>query len=345
MNGSLDNGGVLRTFVSRFLRHWLMIIALICAGALGYMVIEKWKPLDAIFMSLTTLTTIGYGEVHPLSTAGQIYTIVFILFGVGLALYILTDMAETVIEANPTAFFGRRRMKAKINRLEGHQIVCGYGRTGQEVTQQFIANKVEFVIVELDTARAKKAEEEGHLVLQADATADETLIEAGIERAGGVVCALADDAANTFITLSARGLNEHINIVCRAANPGSEGKMLRAGAKKVISPYVICGRRMATAVTQPLVLEFLDVAMHSPAYDLRMEQITIQPSSKLVGQTLKEANIKQTAGAMVLAVSQQGKLVTNPAPDLVFKSGDEVIALGAEEELQRLGTLAGALAT
>jgi voltage-gated potassium channel len=319
-----------------------MIIALILAGAIGYMMVEKWQLLDAVFMSITTLTTIGYGEVHPLSTAGRIYTIVFVLFGVGLALYILTDMAETLIEANPTAFFGRRRMKSKISRLTGHQIVCGYGRTGQEVTQQFVSSKVPFVIVELDTARAKKAEEEGHLVLQADATVDEALLEAGIERAAGVVCALADDAANTFITLSARGLNDSINIVCRAGNPGSEGKMLRAGARKVISPYVICGRRMATAVTQPLVLEFLDVAMHTPAYDLRLEQITIQPSSKLIGQTLKDANIKQTAGAMVLAVNQQGKLVTNPAPDLVFKSGDEVIALGQEEQLQRLGTLAGA---
>lgn len=321
-----------------------MIVALIGAGALGYMLIEKWSLLDAVFMSITTLTTIGYGEVHPLSTVGQIYTIVFILFGVGVALYILTDMAETIIEANPEAFFGRRRMKSKIARLTNHQIVCGYGRTGQEVAQQFVAARVPFVIVEIESIRAKKAEEEGHLVLQADATADESLLEAGIERATGVVCALADDAANTFITLSARGLNEHINIVCRAANPGSEGKMLRAGARKVISPYVICGRRMATAITHPLVLEFLDVAMHSPAYDLRLEQITIQPSSKLVGQTLKEANIKQTAGAMVLAVNQQGKLVTNPAPELVFKSGDEVIALGAEEQLQRLGSLAGALA-
>ena len=321
-----------------------MIIALIVAGAIGYMLIEKWSFLDAVFMSITTLTTIGYGEVHPLSIAGQIYTIVFILFGVGVALYILTDMAETIVEANPEAFFGRRRMKNKISRLKDHQIVCGYGRTGQEVAQQFVAAGIPFVIVELESIRAKKAEEEGHLVLQADATVDETLLAAGVERASGVVCALADDAANTFITLSARGLNEHIKIVCRAANPGSEGKMLRAGARKVISPYVICGRRMATAVIHPLVLEFLDVAMHSPQYDLRLEQITIQPSSKLVGLTLKEANIKQTVGAMVLAVNQQGKLVTNPAPELVFKSGDEVIALGAEEQLQSLGSLAGALA-
>jgi voltage-gated potassium channel len=151
---------------------------------------------------------------------------------------------------------------------------------------------------------------------------------------------LPDDTANTFIALSAKGLNENITIVSRAGNPGSEAKLRRAGARRVISPYVICGRRMATAVTHPLVTEFLDVVMHSSAYDLRMEQITLDQNSTLVGLTLKDANIKQTSGAMILAVNQSGKLMTNPSPDLIFHDGDELIALGTEQELKILAALA-----
>jgi len=178
--------------------------------------------------------------------------------------------------------------------------------------------------------------------LQGDASHDESLLEAQIATARGIICALPDDTANTFIALSAKGLNESINIVCRAGQPGSEAKMRRAGAHMVISPYVICGRRMATAVTDPLVTEFLDVVMHTPAYDLRMEQVKLMPDSSLVGSTIREANIKQESGAMILAVYQSGKLITNPQPDLIFCKGDEVIALGAQEQLNKLSTLAGA---
>jgi voltage-gated potassium channel len=325
---------------SRIFIHLWFLNVLVLAGSIGYMVVERWSFIDSLFMTVTTLATVGYGEVHPLDMKGRLYTIVLILFGVGLLIYILSDLAELFIEANPTAIFGRRRMRERINKLHEHQIVCGFGRTGQEVSSQLFAENVPFVIVEQDAQKARGAEQLGYLVVQGDATTDEVLVQAQIARARGIVCALPDDAANTFITLAARGLNERIAVVCRAANPGSESKMLRAGANNVISPYVICGRRMATAVTQPLVLEFLDVAMHSPAYDLRLEQIVVAPQSSLVGSTLKDANIKQKSGAMVLAVKQSGKLITNPPPSLVFNSGDELIVLGAEEELRKVGQLA-----
>jgi voltage-gated potassium channel len=317
---------------------------LVLAGTAGYMMVEHWNFLDSLFMTVTTLTTVGYGEVHNLDNRGRIYTIILILFGVGLLIYILSDMAEIVVEANPSAFFGRRRMREKISKLTDHHIVCGFGRTGQEVSRLFKHGNLPFVVIEVDVERVKMAESLGYLVMQGDATTDDVLEQANIHQSRGIVCALDDDAANTFITLAARGLNEKITIVCRAANPGSEAKMLRAGAHNVISPYIICGRRMATAVTQPLVLEFLDVAMHSPSYDLRLEQIVLTPACPLIGNTLKEANIKQTSGAMVLAVSRSGKLITNPQPDLVFQSGDILIVLGAEEELKKVGELATAKA-
>ncbi len=306
------------------------------------MLVEHWNLLDALFMTVTTLTTVGYGEVHPLSPLGRVYTIVFLLCGVGLFLYIVSDMAEIFLEANPTAIFGLRRMRKQITQLKGHQIVCGYGRTGAEVCKHFLQTNVSFVVIESDPAQVKKAEEAGMLVLQGDASTDDLLRAAQIDRAAGIVCALPDDTANTFIALSARGLNEKITIVSRSANPGSDSKMKRAGAHMVISPYVICGRRMATAVTHPLVLEFLDVVMHSPADDLRMEQVIIGQASKLVGVTLGEAHIKRTSGAMVLAMKQNGKLITNPPTEMTFKEGDILIALGTEEELRKLADLADA---
>jgi voltage-gated potassium channel len=300
------------------------------------MLIEHWRFLDALYMTVHTLATVGFGETHPLSDAGRVFTIILIFAGVGLFLFILNDMVQILVEANPTAVIGLRRMKQKIAKLQGHQIVCGFGRTGQEAAAHLLQNKVPFVIVEQDPIHVKRAEEAGLLVLQGDATTDEVLQEAQIQHASGIICTLPDDTANTFIALTARAANANINIVSRAANPGAETKMKLAGAHMVISPYVICGRRMATAVTHPLVLEFLDVAMHSPGFDLRLEQIVIPAESGLIDKTLRDANIKQISGVMVLAVSKHGKLITNPSPDLSFNAGDIMIALGTEVELKNL---------
>ncbi|HEY9785690.1 MAG TPA: NAD-binding protein [Candidatus Obscuribacterales bacterium] len=326
------------TRARRLLRDVLSIAILLLLGTVGFMICEHWRFLDAFFMTVITLTTVGYGEVRPLTDAGKIYAVALILTGAGVVLYVLSDMVELFVTFN----FEKRLMKDRISRLSNHYIVCGWGRTGQEAGIQFLAKKIPFVVIEQDAVRAKKALEEGLLVLEGDATADDVLLDAQIGKAKGIICALPDDAANTFITLTAKELNEHIDIVSRAANPGSESKLRRAGAKMVISPYVICGRRMATAVTQPLVTEFLEVVMHTPDYDLRMEQVRLEKECSLVGASLKEANIKQQSGAMILAVNQNGKLITNPLPDLVFQGGDELIALGTEEELTKLAVLAGA---
>ncbi|HEY9772874.1 MAG TPA: potassium channel protein [Planktothrix sp.] len=320
-------------FYINILRVWMLIIV----GTAGYSLIEHWSPLDSLFFTVITLTTVGYDEVHPLDTAGKVYTIFLILFGVGYVLYVLADMVDLFVKLN----LGFRRMQHRIVKLANHQIVCGFGRTGQEVAEQFRRNKIPFVIIEMDPKRVKKAEEEGLLVIQGDASSDDILREAQIHKAAGIVCALPEDTANTFIALSAKGLNENITIVSRAANPGSEAKLRRAGAGMVISPYVICGRRMAAAVTHPLVTEFLEVVMHSPGQDLHMEQVKVATGCALIGTNLKDANIKATSGAMILAVQQNGKLMTNPSPELVFLEGDELIALGTEQQLQSLASMAG----
>lgn len=323
------------TLGKRFTIDLLRLLGFVLFGAVGFMLVEGWDFLDALFMTVITLTTVGYGETHPLSNYGRIYTIFLILVGAGVVLYVLSDMVEIFLRLN----IGARRMKQKIAKMSNHHIVCGYGRSGQEVINHFLLMNIPFVLIEQDPERAKQAMEEGLLVLQGDATNDDVLMQGQIERAHGIVCALPDDSANTFIALSARGINERIKIVCRAANPGSEAKMRRAGADMVISPYVICGKRMAAAVTHPLVTEFLDVVMHTPGYDLRMEQVKLAQKSRLVGLTLKDANIKQDSGAMILAVNQNGKLISNPSPDLIFQAGDDLIALGTEQQLSRLAVI------
>lgn len=324
----------------RLFYYALSIIALILVGTLGYMSIEHWDITDSLFMTVTTLATVGYGEVNPLSEIGRIYTIVLIIVGVGWFLYIISDIVQITVNTDPHSIFAQRAMKKQIEHLKDHQIVCGFGRTGQEVAFHFSQNNVPFVVIEQDEEMTKRAEQQGYLVLRGDASTDEILLEAQITNAAGIVCALPDDSANTFISLSAKGLKEDIKIVSRSANPGSEGKLKRAGANVVVSPYVICGRKLATAITHPLVIEFLDVVMHSPAYDLRIEQITIHKGSKLVGMSLKDSNIKQIAGAMIIAISRQGALLTNPSPDHHFQEGDIVVTIGSDEQLKRLADLA-----
>ena len=300
------------------------------------MAVEKWNFLDSLFMSVTTITTVGYGEVHALSDNGRIFAMFLILIGVGAFLYIITDMVSLSLELN----LGRR-MNSKIVKLTNHQIICGFGRTGQEVASQLRINGIPFIVVEQNPMIARKAEDAGFLVIEGDASSDEILIRCQITKSKGIVCALPDDTQNTFIALTARGLNESIDIVSRAANPGSESKLKRVGARMVISPYVICGQRLAASITHPLVTQFLDVVTHTADGDLRMEQINIESNSELIGRTLKDANIKQTSGAMILAVNQNGKLITNPTPDHKFSLGDELIALGAQQELNKLAKLAG----
>ena len=270
------------------------------------MLVERWSFLDSLYMTVITLTTVGYGEVYPLDTNGKIYAIVLILVGAGVVLYILGDMVELFIDLNLGG-----RMKYKIVKLSNHQIVCGFGRTGQEVAEHFKEENIPFVVIEQDPLVASEAEDLGMLVLEGDASTDEALLDAQITKANGIVCALPDDTHNTFIALTAKGLKEDIDIVSRAANPGSEAKLKRAGARMVISPYIICGKRLAASVTHPLVTQFLDFVIHTPGKDLRLEQIPVSSASTMVGRTLKETNIKQESGAMILAVNQSGKLITN----------------------------------
>jgi voltage-gated potassium channel len=312
-----------------------VFIAIVASGVVGYAVIEGWSFLDSLYMTITTITTVGYMEVHPLSQAGRIFSIFLIVGGVGGALYILTTIVGYILEGQFGITMGRRRMKTKIAKLKGHFILCGYGRVGQEIAQVFSEEKTPFLIIDNNEETIAKAEEAGYLCLLADATSDETLKEAGIERARGLVAAVGSDAENTYITLSARGLCPELFIESRCASSEAEDKLNRAGADRVISPHAIGGRRMAMLALRPAVVDFIDTVIYGPGRELELENVDVGSGSSLIGKTLEEA--RSRVGITILAMRKQsGKLLANPPGEEIIEDGNRLIVIGTKKRLSAL---------
>jgi len=260
---------------------FLLMGALWAAGTSGYLLIEKWSFLDAVYMTAISLTTVGFKEVRPLSEAGRVFTIVLITTGVSLFFYAAGILAEAIIEGHLKGFIGRRRMEKKIAKLSNHYIVCGYGRLGRVICHELSLRKYPVVVIDNKESAVNAAARKGLYWLKGDATLDETLLRAGIKQARGLITVLGTDAANVYITISARSLNPRFIIVSRAEDENAEKKMFRVGATKVVSPYKIGATRMALAVLKPTLTEFLDLASHSVGFDLDIEQIEILPGSEM----------------------------------------------------------------
>ena len=311
------------------------LAAIIVAGTSGYMVIEGWSFLDALYMTVTTITTVGYDELHPLSAGGRIFSIFLIVGGVGGALYAVTGIIEYILEGQFGTTFWRRRMKTKIAKLRGHFILCGYGRVGDEIARTFQEEGVSFVIVDNRPDCIARAEQAGYLYLQGDATSDEVLREAGIERARGLVSAVGDEVANTYITLSARGLCPELFIAARSCSKEAEIKLDKAGANRIVSPHSIGGRRIAMLALRPAVADFIDDVTHHPSRELRLENVDIGENSPLVGLTIKAA--RSETGITILAMRRKsGKLLANPPDEETIEDGDGLIVIGTKEQLATL---------
>jgi voltage-gated potassium channel len=307
------------------------------AGTAGYVVLG-FSLLDAVYQTVTTVTTVGFREVHPLSDAGQVFTIVLILTGVGTALYNLTLMIQAVIEGELTELLGRRKMERQIGRMGNHVIVCGWGRVGRALTDYVARAGQEVVVVDRDQERARTV---GHPFVHGDATEDTVLLEAGIERARVLVSTLTTDADNLFVTLSGRSLRPDLFIVARARVVDSEAKLLQAGADRVVNPQSIGGKRMAAFVLQPHVAEFLDVVMHDGTLEFRLEELPVADGSPLAGVSLRETHIRDQTGALILAMrDSDGTFITNPPPETLLRAGQILIAIGTETQLQALGAVA-----
>lgn len=319
---------------------FVVVLAVIVVGTVGYVVLG-FGVLDALYQTVTTITTVGFREVEPLSAAGQVFTIVLILAGVGAALYTLTALLEALVEGHIGEAMERRRMDRQIRALRGHVIVCGWGRVGRAVARELDHAGRAVVVVDVDDDRIA-AIPRTYLHVAGDASDDEVLRKAGIDRASALVAAVATDAVNLFITLSGRSLQPDVFIVARAREESSVNKLLRAGADRVVNPQEIGGARIAAFVARPRVTEFLDVVMHAGETELVLEEVHLNPGSALVGLSLSEARVRESTGALVLAVHDDdlGR-ITNPGPDVQLKAGQSLIAIGEPAELGRLTSLAG----
>jgi voltage-gated potassium channel len=325
-------------------RFGLLLLALVLiVGTAGFMLIEHWSLLDALFMTTITLTTVGYDEVHPLDAAGRIFDIGLILVGVTTAAYVFSGLAEAFIEQR---FFRsvvkERRMHREIERLRDHFVVCAYGRVGMNVALELAREGRSFVVIEQDAALVELGRVAGFNVLLGDATQDAVLLQAGVERAKGVVTALTSDAANLYITLSCRSLHADLFIVARASEESVEPKLIRAGANRVLCPYSLTGKRLAEMVIEPQMTNVVEVIGRHSHLELYLEEATIHTESPLIGRQIGDAMIRVETGAAIIAIKKfDGTLLANPSPQLRINTRDTLVAIGTREQLRRFRELAG----
>lgn len=317
----------------------LLLLGVLAAGTVGYMLIEGWGLLDAVYMTVITVATVGFREVHPLSEAGHWFTIALVFSGVGGIAYSIGTIAEFMVEGHLLELLEGRRMAKRIGDLRDHYVVVGMGRVGSVVCRTLGEQGVPFIVVDQCEECISEADENGWLYLQGDATSEEVLEQAGVRRAKGLVTALDTDADNLFVALTARGLNPKLYIVARSSSLTSEAKILRAGADRVITPNVIGGRRMATSLLNPLVADYLDTVTHKDELEYRLEALHVTERSELVGRSIGEARIRDVTGSFILAISSGQTMDSNPSADRVLKAGDQLVVLGTRSQLDALAAL------
>ena len=324
----------------------LAVILTLGGGTLGFVLIEHYPVFDAFYMTLTTVTTVGYGEIRTLSTPGRVFNSFLILFGVITMLLAIGAMTQTVIELELYQFFGKRRVKVMIERLEGHIILCGFGRVGRGAASELSQAGVPFVVVDNNEDKVEAAIKLGMLAVFADAGRDETLRDVGVMKAKGLIATLSSDADNLFVILSARTLNPQLQLSARIAEESSEQKMRRAGANFVFAPYNSTGHRMAQAIIKPHVQQFIDFTTRNMGLEVGIEQVRVESHSVFAEKTLAEMEMKRDMGIIILAIRRaDGQMYFNPPAEAKISSGDHLIAMGEPQGLRRLEQmLAGARA-
>jgi voltage-gated potassium channel len=319
------------------------IIALAVAlvfGTLGFRLIERWTLADNFYVTVQTLTTVGYGDIPPRTLAGRGFAIVVMLIGVGGVALAASTIVQSVVQSELVSTFGQRRQSKKMAKLRDHYVICGSGRVGSHLVRDLQQADEELVIIENDALRAAEFSQKGFQVLVGDATLEETLHEAGVERARGLAACLPNDADNVYVVLTARDLNPRLHIVARAAEEQAEAKLVRAGADHVVAPTIIGGHRMAVALTKPAVGEFFD-SITGSKLGLAFEQVLIESDSALVGRVLRETPIRAELDIVIISIRRSnGETVFNPAAQTVIEAGDILIAIGQVEALTRLNEMA-----
>jgi len=304
------------------------------------MAIEGWSFIDSLYMTIITISTVGFGEVHALDTAGRAFNILLIIGGTSVMLYTVTSVVQYILEGQFVNIWGRRRMKEKISKLNNHVILCGYGLVGREVARVFESEGTAFVVIEANAQVVALAAENNYLVVEGNATSDEILAEAGIHRARALVSALGTDADNVYVVLSAREMRSDLFIVARYAAVESESKLIRAGADRTMSPYRIGGRRLALLTLRPVVVDFVDTAMRSRGGDLILENVKLSSDSPVAGKTIQDSQ-QYSRGVSILAVKKKdGILLANPSQETLLEVEDELVVIGTREQLRSLEGMA-----
>jgi voltage-gated potassium channel len=316
------------------------LFGVLVVGTTGYMVIEKSSLLDGLYMTVITITTVGYGEAIPLSTAGRYFTIFLIMVGAGFVLYLFGKVTEAIVEGSLQTYMGRKTMDKKVAGLKNHFIVCGFGRIGKVICQILRENKKPFVVIENDPAEVETIKAMNYLVMDGDAASDETLQRAGIMSAKGLIAVVSSDANNVYIILSAKGLNPSLFILARSSgDDGSETKLLRAGANKVISPYYIGALRMAQLIVRPTVIDFIDLAVNAGELGLRIEEMYVSDKAKYLNMSLMESGLRKKYDLIVVAIKREhGEMLFNPNPGTKILSGDILVVLGDHDHINGLAS-------
>jgi voltage-gated potassium channel len=318
-----------------------LLVAIIASGTLGYRLIEGWQTFDALYMTVITLSTVGFKEVHNLSPDGKIFTIILIISGTSTIAYTLGRLLQFTLEGQLRRLLGRKKLENRISKLRNHYIICGFGRIGHLICREFQSRPIPFVIVEKDPHIIERLIREGYLFVEGDATDDETLQGAGIDHAQGLITAVTSDTDNVYITLTARGLNPKLFILARAGEEGSEKKLMRAGASKVISPYTIGASRMAQAILRPSVVDFIEIATASEHLELQIEEITVSVNSELAGKSLIDSGVRQSMGIIIVGIKQtDGQMIFNPPPGKVIEPNSVLIILGQRKAISQLEIIA-----
>jgi voltage-gated potassium channel len=329
--------------MSRLAKRLLYILVAIAAtltiGTVGFSLIGGYPVFDAFYLTLTTMTTVGYGDTFSHST--RLFNAFLIIFGVTTIFIAIGAMTQTIIEFELGDALGKRRNKRMIDKLKDHYIICGFGRVGRGAAAELQHAEVPFVVVDREPHRVESAMLAGMLAVAADATSDETLHQIGIERARGLVAALSTDADNLFVLLSAKGLNPKLYVATRAAEEGAEEKMRRAGADAVFAPYSITGHRLAQSLLRPHVVQFLDFTTKDIAMDISLEQVRVSAGSEVVGKTIREMQLRRNLGVIVMAIRRRdGNMLFNPPADTAVEAGDFLIVMGKQDDLLALEALA-----
>ncbi len=313
-----------------------LLLFVVILGTVGFRLIEGWGLLESLYATVTTISTVGYGDFAPASAQGRLFAVFLIVIGVGAMLYGASLFAEMMVDNRLKIILGRSSMESRIERMKDHYIICGFGRMGNLICREMAKEKIPFVIIEKNPEVLQRIENERYVYFKGNATDDTSLLQSGIKRAKGVVCVLSSDAENLYVILTAKELNPDVYILSRCEEEISEHRLLRAGANRVISPYTMGGMRMAMAILKPAMMDFIEITTGRQSLDLRMEELAVTDGSAIVGKSLESSEIRKTYKLIIVAIKKDsGKMIFNPEAGYMIEKGDRLIALGEDDDVNR----------